>query len=624
MNILGLLEDKDKSTHLLLANEAIVRGALEAGVHIICSYPGTPSSEIPDAFYYLSKKATDLYSIEYCTNEKVALEVAAGASLAGAQSLVTMKHVGLNVAADPLMTAAYIGLPGGMVILSADDPGCHSSQNEQDNRHFARMASIPCFEPANANEAKQMTVEAFKLARFIEEPVLLRTTTRLNHMRGSVTFGKLPKKQDIKSFTINRNRFVAVPAVARIRHKVLLENLKKAQDFSEKSHFNVISGDKKSKFGVIVSGVTRNYLLDAISTYNFNKSIKILELGITWPLPIKLIHNFIKSCNSVLILEEGDNLLEQDIKAIANENNLQIKILGKDNDLTACGEFSTSIIINRLARFLNEKNITPPKYKEETLPPRPPVLCPGCAHRTVYYAAKSVLNKKTIWSNDIGCYSLGAMPPLFMSDFSICMGSSITAGSGFAKISDNDVVAFIGDSTFFHSGLTGLANAIFNQHNILIVIMDNGITAMTGHQPNPAMNVDHINNMTHIDIENVIKGFGITNYIKVKASNYLSLTKAFKTMKDKLGVRVIIAEEPCVIHARKYLGKKQTHVAIVNKQGDAAEACMQNFACPAFTKIEDKISVDESLCCGCMACLQIAPTVFKSKKIENIDANTNT
>ena len=311
-----LLHGARGERHVLLGNEAIVRGALEAGVNMVTCYPGTPSSEVPDTFYKLGGEGR--YKIEYAVNEKVAFEVAAGAALGGAQALVTMKHVGLNVAADPLFTSVYTGLPGGLVVLSADDPGCHSSQNEQDNRYYARFASLPCFEPVSAQEAKDMTREAFRLARELQQPVLLRTTTRVSHMRGNVEFDDLPAgPAPIVDFQRNPGRFVPVPAVARGRHRSLLEIMEKARAFAESSRFSREYGPEGCRLGIIASGVARNYLADALASGGWEERVRVLELGMTWPLPEGRIEAFLQSCDRVLVLEEGEPLLEGSVRDLA-------------------------------------------------------------------------------------------------------------------------------------------------------------------------------------------------------------------------------------------------------------------------------------------------------------------
>lgn len=604
----------------LLGNEAIARGALEAGVKFVSCYPGTPSSEVVDTLQTLKKADCGAdYHLEYSVNEKVAMEMACGAALGGVRSLATMKHVGMNVAADPMFTAAYIGLPGGMVVLTGDDPGCHSSQNEQDNREYARFASLPCFEPASAQEAKDMTVTAFKLAAELQQPVMLRTTTRISHMRSPVVFDEINVVPMVE-FERNPGIYVPVPAVARKRHAALREQMRKAGEFANKSTFNKISWpaenpDGKKTMGIIASGVARTYLADALLLTGLKDRTAILELGMTWPLAEDLLLEFLNGCGRILVMEEGEPLLENDIRAFVQKHGLNVEIEGKDAELGTMGEYSTSLVKDRLERWQNLPNTCRDNMLPLDLPGRPPNLCPGCAHRSVYYAVRKVFGDDAIYSSDIGCYTLGMLPPLKMADFLVCMGSSITAGSGFARASGKTTVAFVGDSTFFHSGLTGLANAVFNNHNLLVVILDNGTTAMTGHQPNPGMDQENLDSgSTRLNMEKIIAGLGIDKCITVKAGNLSSVLNALQELRNLDGTRVLIAREPCLLYARHSQKKKKTRVAVVKKQGQSVEACARDLACPAFTRKEGALEIDRNLCGGCMLCLQIAPDAFRSEK----------
>ena len=603
----------DAGPHLLLGNEAIVRGALEAGINMVTCYPGTPSSEVPDTFRMIASSGR--FALEYSVNEKVALEVGAGAALAGAMTMTTMKHVGVNVAADPLMTMTTLGLPGGLVLLSADDPGCHSSQNEQDNRTYARFAGMPCFEPATAQEAKDMTRDALNLARETAQPVLLRTTTRVNHLRGPVTYGQLPASQSpIIPFSKNPRRFVPVPAVSRARHRELVKNLEAIRETVENSPWNRERGQGAT--GVIASGIARAYLHDAISSGGWENEVRVLELGFTWPLPVMRIEAFMRSVDKVLILEEGEPLLEKDILALARRQGIPTEIFGKGGPLTVFCEYSTPLVREALATVLGKKDnaavscATP----AHDLPQRPPSLCAGCAHRAVYYAARRVFGDDAVYSSDIGCYTLGLVPPLSAADFLFCMGSSISAGSGFAKFSSKPVLAFIGDSTFFHSGITGLVNAVFNRHNVIMVILDNGTTAMTGHQPNPGVTQEVLGDASvHMDIEAIVRGCGVEHMTRIRPYNVKATLAALEDMKGKTGVRVIIAEEPCVLFARRTLKRKRNQVAYVATQSDGARITAETLACPAFSREGGDVVVDTALCAGCMVCMQISPD-FKARK----------
>ncbi|WP_291327315.1 indolepyruvate ferredoxin oxidoreductase subunit alpha [Desulfovibrio sp. UCD-KL4C] len=608
-----LLLDNPGHKKLLLGNEAIVRGALEAGIQMVTCYPGTPSSEVPDTFFRLSSEGDFLF--EYSVNEKVALEVGGGATLAGAMTLTTMKHVGVNVAADPLMTLAYTGTPGGLVLLSADDPGCHSSQNEQDNRYYARLAGMPCFEPSTAQEAKDMTRDALKLSRKMSSPVLLRTTTRVNHLRGPVEYGPITKLNAPKGFKRDPSKFVPIPAFARPMHVALLKKIEELRELAESSKYNKISGN--GKIGIVASGISRAYIHDALTDSGLTDKFKLLELGFTFPLPEKLVTDFISSVDKVIILEELEPLLEKEFRVLAQKNSISVEIIGKENkNLPLNGEYSTgnvSAVIHEVLGIVPEKiNFC---EAEQKLAVRPPNLCAGCPHRATYYAAKKVFGPDAICSSDIGCYTLGILPPLNAADFLLCMGSSISAGSGISKASGQTAVGFIGDSTFFHSGITGLVNAVFNQHDILLVILDNSTTAMTGHQPNPGVETTLLgSNPAQISIEAIVKGCGVNEVRTVSPLNQKATFKALEELKALKGVRVLIAKDPCPLFAKRALGKKATQAAYVANQSDEVVNCMEAIACPAFEKGADGIQINEILCSGCMLCLQMTKDIKARKR----------
>jgi indolepyruvate ferredoxin oxidoreductase alpha subunit len=608
-----LLSKDGGQTRLLLGNEAIVRGALEAGVAFVSCYPGTPSSEVPDTFARLAPEGD--FTFEYSTNEKVALEVGGGASLAGAATLVTMKHVGVNVAADPLMTLCYIGAPGGLVLLSADDPGCHSSQNEQDNRLFARLAGMPVFEPCSAQEAKDMLRAAFDLSVAHEQPVMLRTTTRVAHLRGPVRFEPLPGARPVKAFVKNPRRFVPIPAVARVRHTALLEKLKEFAEAAEKSPWNTVRG--KGELGIVASGMARAYVADVLKEEAFSGKFKVLDLGFTYPLPEKKLARFLKGLTRVLVVEELEPLVENAVRALAQEKGLDLKVLGKGEELPRFGEFSTANVRAAFLRLLGKRPKVLPACAPAAapLPMRPPNLCPGCSHRATYFAVRQVFGDEAVYSSDIGCYTLGILPPLAMADFLLCMGSSVSAGSGFARAGKRPVVAFIGDSTFFHSGITGLINAVFNGHDLVLVILDNGTTAMTGHQPHPGVCQSACGlNPNRVDIESIVRGCGVTQVAKVAPLNLKETSKALADMKKGCGVRVVIAEEPCVLFAKKTLKTSKPMAAYVARQSDSVRRCVETLGCPAFAMANGEVTINPHQCTGCMFCLQVSPDIKARKR----------
>ncbi|MEF2231621.1 MAG: indolepyruvate ferredoxin oxidoreductase subunit alpha, partial [Pseudodesulfovibrio sp.] len=530
-----LLADTPGDIHLLLGNEAIVRGALEAGIQVVTCYPGTPSSEVPDTFYKLSPEGK--YYFEYSVNEKVALEVAAGATLAGAKTLCTMKHVGVNVAADPLMTLCYVGAPGGLVLLSADDPGCHSSQNEQDNRLYARIAGMPVFEPSTAQEAKDMARDGLDLSRKHGAPLMLRTTTRVNHLRGPVTLGPVPDPGKAEGFRRNPSRSVPIPAFARPMHLALMERIEALRAEAEKSPYNTVTG--KGGLGIACSGISRAYVADALAASGLAGKCTVLELGFSNPLPENLCLDFLASVHKVLVVEELEPVLENDLRVLAQKSKLGVEILGK-GVLPRFGEFNVTMVENAIRTQLGEPEIAPCECTLPELPNRPPNLCAGCPHRGTYFAARRVFGDDAIYSSDIGCYTLGILPPLQTADFLVCMGSSIPAGGGVAKASGQTVVAFIGDSTFFHSGLTGIANAVFNSHDILVVVLDNRTTAMTGHQPHPGVDKTVIGENDHpLSIEAAIRGLGVTQIRNVNPFNQKKTVEALEELKALSGVRVL-------------------------------------------------------------------------------------
>ncbi|MFP4085090.1 MAG: indolepyruvate ferredoxin oxidoreductase subunit alpha [Desulfonatronovibrio sp.] len=605
---MDLLDPNPGAKELLLGNEAIVRGALEAGVGFISCYPGTPSSEAPDTFFRLSSRGE--YYFEYAPNEKVAMETAGAAALGGVPTLVTMKHVGVNVAADPLMTLAYIGTPGGLVILSADDPGCHSSQNEQDNRYYARLAGLPCFEPSTAQECKDMTREAMELSAKWEQPVLLRTTTRVNHLRGPVDFGKMKPAVTRGEFKKNPGRFVPIPAVARVRHKALTANLEKIRLEVENSSWNKSWGE--GQVGVIASGVSRSYLKDVLKSRPEIK-VKVLELGIAYPFPENLIKNFLEGLDKVVILEELEPILENDVRILCQKEKLSVDVMGKGDILSVWDEYSTLCIDQALSKALgleadnNREHCAP---DVAALPNRPPNLCAGCSHRSVYVSVRKVFGDEAVYSSDIGCYTLGILPPLKSADFLLCMGSSVSGGCGMSRVVDNPVVAFIGDSTFFHSGITGLINAVYNNYNLILVILDNRTTAMTGHQPHPGVDQSLYGHRPgSIEIEPIVKAVGVEKVRKVKALNQKALGEALEEFKNTDGVRVLIAEEPCPLYAKRVLGVKRNKIAVVKESGPASQECLDTLACPAFFTREGKVGINPDACAGCMVCVQICKDI---------------
>jgi len=605
-----LLTDSPGTEMLLLGNEAIARGALEAGVSFATCYPGTPSSEIPENFLNISKE-TDLY-FEYSTNEKVALEVGAGAAVAGLKTMVTMKHVGMNVAADPLMTLAYTGITGAMVIINADDPALFSSQNEQDNRYYARLAGLPLLEPTNVQEMKDVTTYAFELSAQLKLPVIVRTTTRLAHIRGAVKLGELKPVSTKAHFEKNPFHWVTVPAVSRQLHVELLDKLDKAEGIAKASPYNEITGS--GKWGIVANGASVNYVKDAITDLGIADKVSFLKMGQSWPMSKELCVDFMKSVDKVLVVEELEPLMENDLKAMAQENGMTIPVKGKGvGQFSRLFEYDPRMVRTAVAEYFG-MDYTPKEPVEVSdlpaLPARPPNLCAGCPHRATYYAVKQVYEKvDAIHPTDIGCYTLGLLPPISMADFVVCMGSSVSSGCGFSTATDQKVASFIGDSTFFHSGITGLVNAVHNNHKFTLVILDNGTTAMTGHQPHPGMDASPMGfDWPQIDLEQVVRGVGVKDVHVVKPFNIKKTIESAKAAMEYDGISVIISREICPLFAKAIgKGRKAKPFQVNPDKCKNHRDCLNKLACPAMFLEGEQVRIDENTCIGCSVCAQICP-----------------
>ncbi len=604
-----LLQDHPGQKILLLGNESIARGAIEAGVAVATTYPGTPSSEISMNFFQVAQES-DLY-FEYSTNEKVALEVSAAAANTGVRSMCVMKHVGVNVAADPLLTLAYIGVKAGMVLLTADDPYMFSSQNEQDNRYYGKLAGLPVIEPSSVEEAKEMVPYAFDLSEALGEPVIMRTTTRINHSTSPVVLGEIRTINSKGDYTKDPFNQVPIPAVARKLHIRLLDNLEKAEKIAENSPYNFIIG--AGTWGIVCNGVSYNYVRDAVRDLGIKTESKILRIGFSHPLPSSLIKNFLKGCEKVLVVEEGEPVMEEALKAFAQEEGLTLKINGKGDGLfTRLYEFNPGQVRQSIATYYGIDH-TPKALLDLSdipeIPQRPPNLCPGCSHRATYYEVKmAAKSMETIYPTDIGCYTLGILPPLSMADFLLCMGSSVGTSCGFSKTTDKKVIAFIGDSTFFHSGISGLVNAVFNNHNFTLVILDNGTTAMTGHQPNPSvdMNILNLSGYGRVSIETVVRGIGVSHVTTIKPYKVKKSIEAIREALNYKGVSVVIAEEMCVLYAKQLKLAKEKPFEVTGKCKNHRN-CLNEIACPAFHIWNDQVKIDPDLCTGCAVCAQICP-----------------
>ncbi|MEM2102108.1 MAG: indolepyruvate ferredoxin oxidoreductase subunit alpha [Candidatus Bathyarchaeia archaeon] len=597
-----------------MGNEAIARGILETGIGVMTTYPGTPASEIADSIALVAKEA-GIY-MEYSTNEIVALEIAAGAAICKVRALTAMKHVGLNVAADALMTLAYTGVHAGLVVVTADDPECYSSQNEQDNRYYALLSNLPLLEPSDAQEAKDMIHEAISISEKLELPCLVRTTTRVAHTRTPVTLNKIQKPVMKGEFIKNPKRFVMIPANARTQHLALLEKMEKAKTISEESALNKVT-HTGTEVGIITSGGVYNYTIEAVNLLNLDASI--LKLGMTHPLPKQKIINFLEAHPKVVVIEELEPYLETQIKAIAQASASNTKIYGKHDTpyFPYHGELSTRLVMEGLAKILDKKlsiNFTEidKKYQQASkiLLPRPPLLCPGCPHRASFHVIKTATANKAICPTDIGCYALGVQPPLQVGDVLICMGASVGVAGGVSRVTGLGTVAIVGDSTFFHAAVPGLINAVYNNHKVTLIVLDNLTTAMTGHQPHPGIGKTGMGVQTvRVSIEDVAKGCGV-KYVKV--IDPLKVKEATVIVKEALkqeGPSVIVFRSPCtllVLSEKRRKGIKVVPCRITEKCTNCM-VCIKLLGCPAFETIEDKVSINKNLCTGCMLCAAVCP-----------------
>lgn len=552
-----LLEDSKGKRAMFLGNEAIIRGALESGVQFVSTYPGTPASEIGNNFFALQKelKGDPKFLFEFSTNEKTAMEAAIGANFSGLKTLVAMKNFGLNVALEPLLPLAYTGTRAPMVIFVADDPGCHSSaQSEENTRPFSVLGHLPMLEPSDAQECKDFTIEAFAISEKFGTPVIVRITTRTAHQRALVALGELAPDRNVNlkgEFIKDKRKYVTMmPRLNGMKKEMLAREEKLAQYF-EKSKLNRVEGVIKGKnqpLGIITSGIAYLHAQEAME--ELGVVLPVLKLGMFHPLPEKKIRDFIKGLKKVLVLEEMEPYLEKRIQMLAKDANCKLEIRGVDWR-TQIGEMKPEIAAEMVAKFTGKKYTLPKFAPKFELPARPPQLCPGCPYWLVFAAVKKAVDaSKVVFGGDIGCYMIGALPPHELYDYMFCMGSSIGIAHGIKKAAaDQKVIAFIGDATFFHSGIEGLLNAVYNGSNPLIIIMNNDITAMTGHQPHP----DSVGAVHPIPIENMVLACGVKpeNMKIIDQGQSEEFIAAVREFVDKPEVSVIIARRPCVFVAKK-------------------------------------------------------------------------
>lgn len=611
MRVEEILE-KDKGEKLfLLGNEAAVRGALEAGVTFTSTYPGTPSSEIGNVLAKISKKAGVYF--EFSVNEKVALEVSAAAASSGLRSFVFMKHVGLNVAADALMSIAYTGVRAGMIILSADDPSMHSSQNEQDNRLMAQIAGIPVLEPSNPQEVKDFMKYGITLSEQFEIPILMRTTTRVSHMRAVVKLDDIQTKKKEGFFAKDETRFNVAPSYARKLRQLLVEKYQKIEKLANTSPVNPMIQKRNCHTGIITSGSPFNYVMDAVHDHSLK--VNILKLGLSYPFPRGLVKKFLERNEKIMVIEEVEPFIEKEVLSLLGEEGWNKKVYGKlDGTLPRIYEYHPDIVLKALMKVLNINQVKEKGLKIDIKPPlRLPVLCPGCPHRVTIYALKKAVQalrikqENIIYSNDIGCYTLAMQPPYRMADYCICMGSSIGIACGMAKATKQKIVSLIGDSTFFHAGIPPLINAVHQRANMMVVILDNGVTAMTGGQPNPSIPINGWGEKAPaISIEQLVRAIG-ADYVQVIDPE--NLEKAITVFEEGLqgqGVSVVISRSPCIMIREKV--KKRSVYQINQEKCTQCLICLKQFNCPAIYKKEDGlIYINPLLCTNCGFCVQVCP-----------------
>jgi len=538
-----LLENKIGKKIILMGNEAIVRGALEAGVNFVSTYPGTPASEIGNIFSQIAKKSGTYF--EFSTNEKVALEAGIGASFSGLKTLVAMKNFGLNVCLDALIPFVYTGTKGPTVILVADDPSCHSSaQSEENSRPLSFLAHIPTLEPSDPQECLDFTKLAFQVSARFKIPVMIRTTTRVAHQKMLVQLGKITKPGNVGRFVKNPHQFITLPPRVLEMKKELLEKIKKIKDFSEKSKINKLE-IRNWKLGIITSGTPYLYVMEALKELNLN--LPVLKLGFFYPLPEKKIKNFVKKLKKVLIVEELEPFLEKEVERLAKDANPKLKIFGR-NLIPEVGELKPEIVSSAIAKIMGKKINLKSNILNLKSVKRLPQLCPGCPYWLVISAIKKAVDiKKVIFGGEIGCYMLFGNPPINLQDYLSCMGSSVGIAHGIKKSAGQKVIAFVGDSSFFHAGIPPLINTVFNKSNPLIIILNNQTTAMTGHQPHPGAPVTP----NGINIENIVRACGVKYVKTIDQTNQEEFANTIKEFLEKDEVSVIVATRPCVFVAKK-------------------------------------------------------------------------
>ncbi len=605
-------------TEFLMGNEAIALGALAAGVNVVAGYPGTPSTEVLETV--ARRRGEDVY-VEWSINEKAAMEVAAGAAYAGARALVTCKQVGLNVASDPLMSLEYIGVKAGLVVMVADDPGPISSQTEQDTRTFAQFSKLPCFDPSSVGEAYEMVQEAFELSERLGTPVFLRATTRVDHGYEAIQVvdqGQW-RHNAPEGFVKDSSRWVIFPRLSVVNHaKIEARNAALADELSD-YHRNFVvpeagewlQAERSCRRGIATHGINYAYVRENLDETSHPR---VLRVATPHPFPERRAVEFLEGLDEVLCVEELDPVIERQLTYVCGKYGLDVRIRGKlTGDVASSGENGVESVGAAMAAFLrkgaapasSDEPAAPSQAAAPTLPVRPPVLCAGCPHRASFYAVKRAMaGRKTIYCGDIGCYTLGNAAPLDMVDTCLCMGAGITIAQGvFHTEPDTSCFAFVGDSTFFASGITGTINAFYNQADLTLVVLDNSTTAMTGHQPHPGTGRTMMGEVVEkVSIEALLRAIGLTCVETIDPLDHERAVETVRRVAEEPGVKAIIFKSPCVMLARP---SARSHVDADRCVG--CQRCVKELGCPALVPQGDKVVIDESLCCGCTLCEQVCP-----------------
>lgn len=592
-------------TEFLMGNEAIAMGAIAAGLSLVSGYPGTPSTEVLETAAKQNKGS--LY-VEWSANEKAALELAAGAAYAGARSMVTMKQVGLNVASDPLMSLAYVGVKGGMVIMVADDPGPISSQTEQDTRHFAAFSKLPCFDPSSVQEAYDMIADAFAYSEEYKTPVLFRPTTRVCHGYASIRVRDASEYTECRpeGFIKDSGRWVIFPRLSYQNHMLIEKRNAQLSDVFTEYDKNRIypSSDANCKKGIATHGISFSYVSEELKG---QEAPRVFKVSTPFPFPEKAAVEFLSGLDEVLCIEELDPVIERELTYVCGKYHLNTVIRGKlTGDMPSAGENTRDIIAQALCSFMGYSSAeNAPLPAPPELPVRPPVLCAGCPHRASFFAVKQAMKgKKTIFCGDIGCYTLGNAMPLDMVDTCLCMGAGVNIAQGVGKIEpDTYCFAFVGDSTFFASAITGVVNAVYNQANMTLIVLDNSTTAMTGHQPHPGTGRTMMGEIVQkISIEQVLKGIGVTAVETVDPLELDAATECVRKMSELGGVKAIIFKSPCIAVTKPDKAKNVDAEKCIG-----CKKCITSLGCPAITLQNKKAYIDSGSCTGCGLCTQVCP-----------------